>query len=230
MAVLIFLNAWLLTRLWFTFRDEALPTGEWAALALIQVILVGVLTPDLPTLAFVAMAPGTLMLSEAVAPRERLNEARLAGTVLMGLTALAAVHYGAPTTWLMSTSQLQALRPALLTLLGFLMVANETNLAIRALLHRFQMEPRKTQGEDADTLDDREYNAGRVIGMLERWLIYLVVVFAQNYNVIALILAAKGFARFRQLEEREFAEYVLIGTLASLLFTVVIGQAILYWL
>lgn len=230
MAVLIFLNGWLLTRLWFTFRDSALPTGEWGALALIQVILVGVLTPDFPTLAFVVMAPGTLILSEAVAPRERLNEARLAGTVAMAATALVAFHYGPPTTWLMSTAQLQALRPALLTLLGFLLVANETNLAIRALLHRFQMEPRMTTGEDADALDDREYNAGRVIGMLERWLIYLVVVFAQNYNVIALILAAKGFARFRQLEERAFAEYVLIGTLASLLFTVVIGQAILYWL
>ena len=52
----------------------------------------------------------------------------------------------------------------------------------------------------------------------------------QNYNVIALILAAKGIARFRQLEEREFEEYVLIGTLASILLTVMIGQAILYLL
>ncbi|MEX2365403.1 MAG: hypothetical protein WD601_02270 [Pseudohongiellaceae bacterium] len=65
-------------------------------------------------------------------------------------------------------------------------------------------------------MDDRENNAGRVIGMLERWLIYLVLVVAQTFNVIALILAAKGIARFQQLEEREFAEYVLIGTLASM--------------
>ncbi|PAV25505.1 hypothetical protein CF392_10725 [Tamilnaduibacter salinus] len=90
------------------------------------------------------------------------------------------------------------------------------------------MEPKNISDEQPRTVDDREYNAGRVIGMLERWLIYLVVVFAQNYNVIALILAAKGFARFRQLEEREFAEYVLIGTLASILLTIVIGQGILY--
>lgn len=33
-------------------------------------------------------------------------------------------------------------------------------------------------------------------------------------------LAAKGFARFRELDQIEFAEYVLIGTLASTLFTI----------
>jgi len=53
------------------------------------------------------------------------------------------------------------------------------------------MEPKSTSSNHSGPVDDREYNAGRVIGMLERWLIYLVVILAQNYNVIALILAAK---------------------------------------
>lgn len=79
------------------------------------------------------------------------------------------------------------------------------------------------QGE----LDQREYNAGRVIGILERWLMYSVIVTSQNYNVIAIIIAAKGIARFRELDRREFAEYVLIGTLASTLLTIVVGEAVI---
>jgi hypothetical protein len=229
MAILLFLNAWLLTRLWFTFRDRPLPTHEWTGLALVQVVLIGVLTPGLHTLALIPAVTASLALSEAWMPKERLNEGRLAGGALVAVVAFLSAHYGMPGSWLLPAHPPAVLRPALLGLLGFLLVANETNLAIRALLHRFQMEPTTSSHGEPDTVDDREYNAGRVIGMLERWLIYLVVVFAQNYNVIALILAAKGFARFRQLEEREFAEYVLIGTLASLLFTVVIGQSILYF-
>lgn len=230
MAILVFLNAWLLTRLWFTFRDRPLPTREWTILALVQVVLVSVLTPGLHTLALTAAVIASLVLSEALVPQERLNEGRLAGGALVGMVAFLSAYFGSPESWLLYGQQPEALRPAMLGLLGFLLVANETNLAIRTLLHRFQMEPTTPTHGETRTVDDREYNAGRVIGMLERWLIYLVVVFAQNYNVIALILAAKGFARFRQMDEREFAEYVLIGTLASLLFTVVIGQSILHFI
>lgn len=42
-----------------------------------------------------------------------------------------------------------------------------------------------------------------------------------NYGSIAFILAAKAFTRFRELEDRDFAEYVLIGTL--LLSEITIG-------
>jgi len=230
MAILVFLNAWLLTRLWFTFRDRPLPTREWTTLALAQVVLVGVLTPGMHTLALAAAVITSLALSEALVPPERINEGRLAGGVMVTTVALLSSGLGSPESWLLYGHQPEELRSAMLGLLGFLLVANETNLAVRTLLHRFQMEPTTASDGDTRTVDDREYNAGRVIGMLERWLIYLVVVFAQNYNVIAMILAAKGFARFRQLDKREFAEYVLIGTLASLLFTVAIGQTITYFL
>ncbi len=75
-------------------------------------------------------------------------------------------------------------------------------------------------------LGRQEYNAGRIIGILERWLMYSVLVVSQNINVVALLIAAKGFARFRQMDERAFAEYVLIGTLASTLLTVLVAQTI----
>jgi hypothetical protein len=40
------------------------------------------------------------------------------------------------------------------------------------------------------------------------------------------VVAAKSLARFKALEDREFAEYFLVGTLASLLLALVGGLAV----
>ncbi len=41
---------------------------------------------------------------------------------------------------------------------------------------------------------------------------------------IGFILAAKAFARSKELENRSFAEYVLLGTLVSTLIAILAGQ------
>jgi len=56
-------------------------------------------------------------------------------------------------------------------------------------------------------------------------LIYILVLNAQ-FATIGLVLAAKSFARFRQLEERQFAEYVLIGTLLSVLVAILVSLVV----
>jgi hypothetical protein len=43
---------------------------------------------------------------------------------------------------------------------------------------------------------------------------------------VGWIIAAKSLARFKQLEDREFAEYFLVGTLASFLLAVLVGVGI----
>jgi hypothetical protein len=55
---------------------------------------------------------------------------------------------------------------------------------------------------------------GEVIGILERLLVATLVL-AQAEVAIGLVIAAKTIARFRQLDDRDFAEYYLLGTLAS---------------
>ena len=42
-------------------------------------------------------------------------------------------------------------------------------------------------------------------------------------GILGFVVAAKALARFRGLDDRDFAEYFLIGTLASLLHAVVVG-------
>lgn len=44
-----------------------------------------------------------------------------------------------------------------------------------------------------------------------------------QYGALGLLIAAKVVARFRALEDRDFAEYFLIGTLASLLHALLVG-------
>lgn len=64
--------------------------------------------------------------------------------------------------------------------------------------------------------------AGAIIGILER-IFVLTLVLIDQYASIALIFTAKSIARFEELKRREFAEYYLIGSLSSILFSMLIG-------
>ena len=54
----------------------------------------------------------------------------------------------------------------------------------------------------------------------------LTLVLLGEYGALGLIIAAKSLARFKALEDREFAEYFLIGTLTSLLLALLGGVAV----
>jgi uncharacterized protein DUF3307 len=61
---------------------------------------------------------------------------------------------------------------------------------------------------------------GATIGVLERILV-VVFVLAGTDVAIGFVVAAKTLARFRQLDDREFAEYYLLGTLGSVAVAIV---------
>jgi len=64
-------------------------------------------------------------------------------------------------------------------------------------------------------VDDQEYKFGRNIGILERLAIFFFVINGQ-YTAIAFVLTAKSMARFKELDnDRNFAEYFLLGTMLS---------------
>lgn len=63
---------------------------------------------------------------------------------------------------------------------------------------------------------------GKIIGILERFVI-LTFVLLNQYTGIAIVLMAKSIARFDELKERDFAEYYLVGTLASISFALGCG-------
>lgn len=65
-----------------------------------------------------------------------------------------------------------------------------------------------------------ELKAGNIIGKLERTIIAILLLNNQ-FGVIGFVLTAKSIARFKQMEDKNFAEKYLIGTLTSFLIVLV---------
>jgi hypothetical protein len=105
-------------------------------------------------------------------------------------------------------------------LLGILLSLNEANLLVRYVIERLGLRPPQAAKEDAaaapekPAIEKREYDRGRLIGLLERLIIFFLVVQSQ-FTTLGFVITAKGIARFKELENREFAEYFLIGTMLS---------------
>ena len=240
MAALLFLIGWLVSRLILILHDEPLPRRILVFLGLAQLACLLLTLAANAASAAIAVLAFIILLVPEIASRQWLNEMRLAGTLLL-LSALIVLNpYLIQPSWLNVFDNLISWLESdngsrvLWFLIGILLLANEANLLIRSLFRITNLEPRiitpipeTGTASGSDDVDKREYNAGRIIGILERWLMYSVLVTSQDYTVIAIVIAAKGFARFSELDKREFAEYVLIGTLASTLITVAVAQIVI---
>ncbi|MEX2177774.1 MAG: hypothetical protein WD801_03630 [Gemmatimonadaceae bacterium] len=90
---------------------------------------------------------------------------------------------------------------------------------VRATLTKAGSLPRAQQQQQ---VDEAEYNRGRLIGVIERLLLSWLVA-GGSYAAMGFIIAAKGLIRSKDLESRDFAEYFLVGTLASTAVALVAG-------
>lgn len=229
------LNIILVSRLIFTFTDEPVNRKQTATMALLQIV--GLFVYEMSYV--LAILAGVLLVINFLFyflenRYKKTNELRLIS--LLVYVIVLSIFFS-PWGNLDFNSELPNLQQSLakhsllfsmvsvdwlefnIVLLGFLLVINEVNILIRFQFQIFHLAPKKEGKTDQrliSNIDKREYNAGRVIGILERVFIYYFVLNAQ-FEAMGLILAAKSFARFRELEERKFAEYVLIGTLLSAL-------------
>jgi uncharacterized membrane protein YwzB len=67
-----------------------------------------------------------------------------------------------------------------------------------------------------------DLSRGKLIGYIERLLV-LVLTFYSAYPAIGFIVAAKSIARFKQMDDRDWAEYFLLGTLSSMFLGITLG-------
>lgn len=67
------------------------------------------------------------------------------------------------------------------------------------------------------------YKYGEVIGILERIIIFALIV-TSNYEPITFVIAAKSIARFKQFSDDNFSDIYLVGTLSSSLTAIVCGM------
>jgi hypothetical protein len=65
-------------------------------------------------------------------------------------------------------------------------------------------------------------NAGRYIGLLERSLIVIGIVMG-TWEVILAVVAIKTVGRYQELDSKDAAEYFLVGSLASVLWAVIVA-------
>lgn len=69
--------------------------------------------------------------------------------------------------------------------------------------------------DSSSDADNENLKVGNIIGKLER-MITVILVLCNQYGVIGLVLTAKSIARFKQMDNKDFAEKYLVGTLTSL--------------
>jgi len=231
-AFLVLANLCLFTRLLCLFRDDVSDGRVWRIKTLAEVGVATVLFP-IGTLWFavVLTLAGFNFLGYRTERRSRRKDlARL----LLGAAELAVLSvWLSPHFGLVMRPELPALVARIghwtalsplfqllgnprfqLVLFGLLLAANESNLLIRAMFDWLDLKPRSGAIGSSGVVDVGEFNRGRIIGILERVLLYGFVLQAQ-YGAIGFILAAKAFTRFKALDDRPFAEYVLVGTLLS---------------
>ena len=65
-----------------------------------------------------------------------------------------------------------------------------------------------------------ELKVGNIIGKLERTIVAILLLNNQ-FGLIGFVLTAKSIARFKQMEDKNFAEKYLIGTLTSFLIVLI---------
>lgn len=101
-------------------------------------------------------------------------------------------------------------------LFALLLINKPANIALTKLLGKYRPED-----EDKDLKSDKQ--AGKFIGTLER-IIMLIFLSIGQYSAIGLVLTAKSIARHDRIsKDKNFAEYYLIGTLASTLIALVVS-------
>lgn len=115
--------------------------------------------------------------------------------------------------------------PAVMVLLtGLILATRAGGFAVGLLMEPFA--PHLGRGDASKSLP----GAGRVIGHLERGLIFALVLFGQAQGV-GLLIAAKSILRFGAVkDDRRLSEYVIIGTLASFGWALIVAFATLHTL
>ncbi len=101
----------------------------------------------------------------------------------------------------------------------FALTGKPVNILFKLFFSKYQA------GEDSG---ETIAGAGAMIGILERLIMGLSLIFGQ-FTAIGLVFTAKSIARYNKISESQsFAEYYLIGSLFSMI-SVLLTYGLLYW-
>lgn len=100
---------------------------------------------------------------------------------------------------------------------SFLFLTKPANIIIREIFTLFDISFSNNKGQDLP-------NAGKLIGITERWMVFVFVLIGQ-FSAVGFLIAAKSILRFKDGDLIK-TEYVLIGTMLS--FSLAIAVALVY--
>jgi hypothetical protein len=103
---------------------------------------------------------------------------------------------------------------SLLIIAGYILCTKPANIFIREILNSFDIKVDKTENRDLP-------NAGKLIGIVERFLV-LTFILVSQFEAVGFLIAAKSILRFKE-DDTIKTEYVLIGTMLSFGIAVAIG-------
>jgi len=109
----------------------------------------------------------------------------------------------------------------LLTIAAYAFMFEGGSRIVRGVLDQFPALMERI----ASTRPASSENRGEWIGVLER-VITLTFVLTGNYSAVAFALTAKSIARFKELDDRNFAEYYLLGTSTSVAVALITGTLV----
>ncbi len=100
---------------------------------------------------------------------------------------------------------------------GFVFCAKPSNILIKNIFNSLEISiPTIASSED----ENKDLpNAGKLIGLMERFLVLALILVGQ-YSAVGLIIAAKSILRFRDNKKNE---YVLVGTMLSFGIATILG-------
>ena len=138
------------------------------------------------------------------------------------LATIAALAMWQPMIWSDGLWAGQAALPGLMLLAaGAILATRAGGFAVGHLMEPF------ADRLPADVTAESLPGAGRVIGLLERSLIFALILLGQPVGV-GLLIAAKSILRFGAVkDDRALSEYVIIGTLASFTWAILVAYGTL---
>jgi len=138
------------------------------------------------------------------------------------LATIAALAMWQPMIWSDGLWAGQATLPGLMLLAaGAILATRAGGFAVGHLMEPF------ADRLPADITAESLPGAGRVIGLLERSLIFALILLGQPAGV-GLLIAAKSILRFGAVkDDRALSEYVIIGTLASFCWAILVAYGTL---
>lgn len=118
-----------------------------------------------------------------------------------------------------------------IALIGFFVVGFEVNNLVRFLLKKYHFLPEnsdsdKSKNKSKSVIENEELKRGYAIGLIERVLIFLLI-WVGRTEAVSLVIAVKGVYRYRSLDDKNFAEYVLLGTLLSMLSAIITSYVLI---